>query len=70
MSKAEDTCRAGASSRAKGTAARRVRPGLPAAGSVLSTKTFTSPKGNRYRILKTDEKDPYDDPEDREKRRR
>jgi len=47
--------------------ARKRRAGLPAKDSVLSEKTFTSPKGNAYRILKTTEKDAY---EERRKRKR
>lgn len=45
------------------------RPGLPDEESVLSEKTFTSPKGKRYRIIETDETDPYDSPLPPEKRR-
>jgi hypothetical protein len=33
---------------------------MPDEASVLSEKVFTSPKGNEYRIIKTDETDPYD----------
>jgi hypothetical protein len=40
----------------------RGRPGMPDESSVLSEKVFTSPKGNEYRIIKTDETDPYDAP--------
>jgi hypothetical protein len=40
----------------------RGRPGMPNETSVLSEKAFTSPKGKRYRIIKTDETDPYDAP--------
>jgi hypothetical protein len=40
----------------------RARPGLPDEASVLSEKAFTSPKGKEYRIIKTDETDPYDAP--------
>jgi hypothetical protein len=41
------------------------RPGLPDADSVLAEETLTSPKGRQYRILKTNQSDPYDDhPED------
>lgn len=47
----------------------RGRPGMPDEASVLSEKTFTSPKGKRYRIIKTDETDPYDAPQPPEKRR-
>jgi hypothetical protein len=35
---------------------------MPNEASVLSEKTFTSPKGKQYRIIKTDEMDPYDAP--------
>ena len=36
------------------------RPGVPNKASVLSEKEFTSPTGKRYRIIRTDETDPYD----------
>ena len=45
-------------------------PGLPDPRSVIEEKTFTSPKGNRYRILRTTETDPYDPPAPGKKRRR
>jgi hypothetical protein len=48
---------------------RKPRPGLPNEESVVSEKTFTSPKGKRYRIIKTTEKDAYDKPDDTEKKR-
>jgi hypothetical protein len=51
------------SSQAKG------RPGMPKEASVLSEKAFTSPKGKQYRILKTDETDPYDAPVPSEEQR-
>jgi hypothetical protein len=38
------------------------RPGMPNKASVLSEKAFTSPKGKHYRIIRTDEMDPYDAP--------
>ena len=38
------------------------RPYVPNKASVLSEKEFTSPTGKRYRITRTDEKDPYDAP--------
>jgi len=38
------------------------RPGLPAESSILSEKTFVSPKKQTYRIIKTSERDPYDEP--------
>ena len=37
------------------------RPGLPDPTTVVAQETFTSPKGRRYRILKTRQTDPYDD---------
>ena len=45
------------------------RPGMPNKASVLSEKAFTSPKGKHYRIIRTDEMDPYDDPVDSKKQR-
>jgi hypothetical protein len=38
------------------------RPGMPNKASVVSEKTFISPKGKRYRLIRTDEMDPYDAP--------
>jgi hypothetical protein len=43
-------------------ASRKARPGLPDPSSIVSVKTFTSPKGRRYRIIETDEPDAYDAP--------
>jgi hypothetical protein len=37
-------------------------PGLPAPESIVSETEFTSPKGAKYRIIKTTETDPYDKP--------
>jgi hypothetical protein len=37
-----------------------IRTGMPAPDSVISETTFVSPKGNVYRILKTNETDDYD----------
>ena len=45
------------------------RPGLPNKASVLSEKAFTSPKGKHYRIIRTDEMDPYDAPMSPEEQR-
>jgi hypothetical protein len=39
-------------------------PGLPNPESVVSEQVFISPKGRRYRILRTTEKDPYDPPDE------
>jgi hypothetical protein len=41
---------------------RGPRPGLPDKSSIVAVKTLTSPKGNRYRIIETDETDAYDPP--------
>jgi hypothetical protein len=38
-----------------------MRPGLPPQSAVLSELSLESPKGNRYRILRTSEKDAKDD---------
>jgi hypothetical protein len=45
----------------------RRNPGLPDPATVVSERMFTSPKGRRYRIIKTNEKDPYDPPDDENK---
>jgi hypothetical protein len=42
------------------TARAKPRPGLPDKSSIVSVKTLVSPKGNRYRIIETDETDAYD----------
>jgi hypothetical protein len=34
---------------------------MPEDASILSERAFTSPKGRKYRILKTDEKDAYEE---------
>jgi hypothetical protein len=36
---------------------------LPDPETVIAEMEFTSPKGHRYRILRTTQKDPYDPPE-------
>lgn len=38
------------------------RPGLPDPATVVSEQTLISPKGRRYRILRTRQTDPYDGP--------
>jgi hypothetical protein len=40
---------------------------LPDKDTVISEREFTSPKGKRYRIIKTTERDPYDPPDDDDK---
>ena len=37
------------------------RPGLPKPDSITGERPFTSPRGTRYRILSTDEKDAYEE---------
>lgn len=39
------------------------RAGLPDDDSILEEKAFVSPSGKKYRILKTDETDEYEEPE-------
>jgi hypothetical protein len=43
-------------------------PGLPDPESIVSERILVSPKGRRYRILRTTEKDPYDPPDDQGKK--
>jgi hypothetical protein len=38
------------------------QPGLPDPRSIVEETQFTSPKGQQYRILKTNERDAYDAP--------
>jgi hypothetical protein len=38
-------------------------PGLPDPKTVVSERTLISPKGTRFRIIRTTEKDPYDPPD-------
>jgi hypothetical protein len=60
---ADDTNRGGkGQKKPRGKPARN--PGLPDKETVVSERTFTSPKGKRYRIIRTTEKDPYDPPDD------
>lgn len=43
-------------------AAQRRRPGLPDPANVVSVRDLRSPKGARYRVIKTRERDAYDKP--------
>ena len=43
-----------------GSAEVKSHPDAPNKASVLSEKEFTSPTGKGYRIITTDETDPYD----------
>jgi hypothetical protein len=38
-------------------------PGMPDPASIVEERTFVSPKGRRYTILRTDQMDPYDVPQ-------
>jgi len=38
------------------------RKGLPSADSIISETTITSPKGRVYRVIRTNQKDLYDEP--------
>ena len=62
----KDACRSHTSKGATESVKAKGRPGMPNKESVLSEKAFTSPKGKRYRIISTDEIDPYDAPVSRE----
>jgi hypothetical protein len=44
------------------SAGLRSPAGLPDESSVIGEKSFVSPKGGRYRILRTTETDAYDKP--------
>lgn len=57
-----DACASHQSNDATESAEGKDRSGMPGKESVLSEKTFTSPKGKHYRIIRTDEMDQYDDP--------
>jgi hypothetical protein len=39
------------------------RPGLPSPDTVVEVSELTSPSGKTYRLLKTNQRDPYDPPE-------
>ena len=51
-----------------GEGATAGRPGLPEEATVVSEETITSPKGRKYRILRTTQTDPYDDLQEEEPR--
>lgn len=46
------------------------RPGLPDPATVVGERVLVSPKGRRYRILETTERDPGDPPDPRAPRQR
>ncbi len=47
-----------------------VRQDLPEESSIIGEKEFTLPKGNKYRIVLTDETDAYDEPTPTSKKRK
>ena len=47
-----------------------VNPGLPDPKTVISERVLVSPKGRQYRILRTTEKDPYDPPDDPDRKKK
>jgi hypothetical protein len=48
---------------AAGGPAASARAGLPDPDSVMSEDELVSPKGHRYRVLHTTERDDYDEPD-------
>ena len=70
-SRSKKTRRAAESEQSAPPAATKpTRQGLPAEESILSEKKFKSPKGRVYRIIKTSEMDPGDQPVPKKKRKR
>ena len=47
----------------KATKKPKVRQDLPEEAHIIGEKDFTSPKGNKYRIILTDELDAYEQPD-------
>ena len=66
----KDARASGTSNSATESAEGKGRPGMPNKASVLSEKVLTSPEGKHYRIIRTDEMDPYDAPVCPKKQRR
>ncbi len=60
-------CKNPGSRKEGGDGPRARNPGLPSKETVISERTFTSPKGKHYRIIRTTEKDPYDPPDSEDK---
>ena len=48
----------------------KTRAGLPNPASVVSETTLRSPAGRTYRVLRTNERDPYDPPDKPDPKRR
>jgi hypothetical protein len=55
--------RSGRGKRPRQGSREKQRPGLPDPSAVVGESTLTSPKGSRYRVIRTTEKDPYDKPD-------
>jgi hypothetical protein len=53
MAGEKDSPQLSAGGRGRSGAPRRKRPGLPDKSLIISVRTLTSPKGNRYRIIET-----------------
>jgi len=51
-----------------GPTPREIPAGLPNETSIVAERAFLSPKGKRYRIIRTNETDPYDDEKSGNKR--
>ena len=54
---------------ARALPAGKPRPGLPDPKEIVAERSFVSPKGTRYRILRTDERDAYENDEAPERKR-
>lgn len=39
---------------------KKARPGLPSPGTIVEVRTMALPSGKKIRILRTNQKDPYD----------
>jgi hypothetical protein len=46
----------------------KARPGLPDPEEIVAERSFVSPKGKRYRVLRTNERDAYEE-DDRPERK-
>ena len=58
----KDSPRSSSGRPARSASPRRKRLGLPDKSSIVSVRTLISPKGNRYRIIETNEVDAYENP--------
>ncbi len=51
------------------TKSQRARHQIPSKASIVSTETFTSPKGRSYTIIETNQVDPYDNANEKDRKR-